>query len=75
MIISVFMGDAQIMNAKEGAQPVPVSFKDGDVRFTGPLVHAVTDTGSNPPQCNHRAAATYDQSESMHGIVLYSSAL
>jgi quercetin dioxygenase-like cupin family protein len=46
--ISIFVGDAQILNAKEGAQPVAVSFKDGDVRFAGPLVHAVTDTGTTP---------------------------
>jgi quercetin dioxygenase-like cupin family protein len=46
--VSIFIGDAQIINAKEGAQPVPVSLKDGDVRFTNPLVHAVTDTGTNP---------------------------
>jgi quercetin dioxygenase-like cupin family protein len=47
--LSVSVGDAQIMNAKEGAQPVPVTFKDGDVRFSAAgLVHAVTNTGSNP---------------------------
>ena len=46
--VSVFIGDGQFLNAKGGAQPVPVSFKDGDVKFTPPLVHAVTDTGSGP---------------------------
>ena len=47
--ISIFVGDTQIMNAKEGAQPVPATFKDGDVRFAaGGLVHAVTDTGTTP---------------------------
>jgi len=47
--LSVSVGDAQIINAKEGAQPVPASFKDGDVRFTkAPLVHAVTNAGSTP---------------------------
>lgn len=47
--ISVFVGDTQIMNAKEGAQPAPATFKDGDVRFAaGGLVHAVTDTGTTP---------------------------
>lgn len=46
--VSVFVGDSQAMNAKEGAQPAPASFKDGDVRFSGPLVHAVTDTGTTP---------------------------
>src|SRR4029077_58693 len=44
--LSVSIGDAQISNAKEGAQPVTVNFKDGDVRFTAaPLVHAVANTG------------------------------
>lgn len=47
--LSVSIGDAQIMNAKEGAPPAPVKFKDGDVRFSkAPLVHAVTNTGSGP---------------------------
>ncbi len=47
--LSVSVGDAQIINAKEGAQPVAANFKDGDVRFTkAPLVHAVTNTGSTP---------------------------
>ncbi len=44
--LSVSIGDAQIANTKEGAQPVTVNFKDGDVRFTAsPLVHAVANTG------------------------------
>ncbi|HEY1940303.1 MAG TPA: hypothetical protein VGJ33_20415 [Candidatus Angelobacter sp.] len=47
--ISIAIGDSQITNTKEGAQPVPVSFKDGDVRFSAaPLVHAVGDSGSTP---------------------------
>jgi quercetin dioxygenase-like cupin family protein len=47
--LSVSIGDAQIMNTKEGAQPVAVSFKDGDVRFTAAgLVHAVANAGSGP---------------------------
>lgn len=47
--ISVFIGDSQAMNTKEGAQPAPASFKDGDVRFAAAgLVHAVADTGSTP---------------------------
>jgi quercetin dioxygenase-like cupin family protein len=47
--LSVAVGDAQITNAKEGAQPVPVTFKDGDTRFTpAGLVHAITNTGSKP---------------------------
>ncbi|MGC2695978.1 MAG: hypothetical protein WA738_09320 [Candidatus Angelobacter sp.] len=45
--LTVSIGDAQIMNAKEGAQPAPVTFKDGDVRFApSGVVHAVTNTGS-----------------------------
>lgn len=45
--LSVSVGDAQIMNAKEGAQPAPVTFKDGDVRFApSGIVHAVTNTGT-----------------------------
>jgi mannose-6-phosphate isomerase-like protein (cupin superfamily) len=47
--IGVFIGDSQGMNAKEGAQPVAVTFKDGDVRFTpSGLNHAVTNTGKTP---------------------------
>ena len=47
--IAVYVGDSQLLNAKEGAQPVQASFKDGDVRFTpAGLVHAVTNTGSAP---------------------------
>jgi quercetin dioxygenase-like cupin family protein len=47
--LSVSLGDAQIMNTKQGAQPVAVSFKDGDVRFTpAGLVHAVSNSGSTP---------------------------
>src|SRR5215471_11740795 len=47
--LSVSIGDAQISNTKEGAQPVTVNFKDGDVRFTAaPLVHLVGNTGDKP---------------------------
>ncbi|MGZ4829681.1 MAG: hypothetical protein ACXV78_08555, partial [Candidatus Angelobacter sp.] len=43
--LGITLGDSQIMNTKQGAQPVPVSFKDGDVRFTpGGLVHAISNT-------------------------------
>ena len=46
---SVTLGDAQIMNTKQGAQPVAASFKDGDVRFTpAGLVHAVANSGTTP---------------------------
>ena len=44
--LSVSVGDAQVTNAKEGAQPVAVTFKDGDTRFTpSGLNHAITNTG------------------------------
>src|ERR1700719_675779 len=47
--LSVSLGDSQIMNTKQGAQPVAASFKDGDVRFTpAGLVHAVSNSGTNP---------------------------
>lgn len=47
--VSVFVGDSQANNTKEGAQPAAVSFKDGDVKFApAGLVHAVTDTGATP---------------------------
>jgi quercetin dioxygenase-like cupin family protein len=47
--VSVFIGDSQAMNTKEGAAPAPAKFKDGDVRFApAGLVHAVADTGTTP---------------------------
>jgi hypothetical protein len=47
--LSISLGDAEILNAKENAQPVTAKFKDGDVRFTAaPLVHAVADTADQP---------------------------
>jgi quercetin dioxygenase-like cupin family protein len=47
--LSVSLGEAQIMNTKQGAQPVAASFKDGDVRFTpAGLIHAVTNSGVTP---------------------------
>jgi len=47
--LSVAVGDAQITNAREGAPPAQVNFKDGDTRFTpAGLVHAITNTGSKP---------------------------
>jgi quercetin dioxygenase-like cupin family protein len=47
--LSVFIGDSQGLNVKEGAQPAPIAFKDGDTRFaaTG-LNHLVTNTGKTP---------------------------
>jgi quercetin dioxygenase-like cupin family protein len=47
--LSVALGDAQIMNEKQGAQPVAASFKDGEVRYTpAGLVHRVSNNGSTP---------------------------
>jgi quercetin dioxygenase-like cupin family protein len=47
--LSVSLGDAEILNTKEGAQPVTTKLKDGDVRYTAaPLVHAVTDAADTP---------------------------
>lgn len=43
--ITVALGDSEILNVREGAQPVAVKFKDGDVRFApAGVVHAVTNT-------------------------------
>src|SRR5579859_2040167 len=47
--LSIAIDDAQIMNAREGAAPAPVTFKQGDTRFTpAGLVHLITNTGSKP---------------------------
>ncbi|MFI5165235.1 MAG: hypothetical protein ACHQQS_01300 [Thermoanaerobaculales bacterium] len=47
--IAVTLGDAEILNAKAGAEPVTVTFKDGDTRFSpAGLVHAVTDKDAQP---------------------------
>lgn len=47
--IAVALGDSEIQNVREGAQPVTVKFKDGDVRYTpAGLVHAVGN-GSDQP--------------------------
>jgi quercetin dioxygenase-like cupin family protein len=47
--LSIAIDDAQITNAREGAPPATVTFKQGDTRFTpAGLVHAITNTGSNP---------------------------
>src|SRR6476646_12246626 len=47
--LGLTLGDSQITNTKEGAQPAQVSFKDGDTRFTAAgLVHASTNNGSAP---------------------------
>lgn len=47
--VSVFIGDSSGTNQKEGGQPAPVSFKDGDVKFAAAgVVHLVADTGTTP---------------------------
>lgn len=47
--LSVSLGDAEILNTKEGGQPVTTKLKDGDVRYTAaPLVHMVSDAGDQP---------------------------
>jgi quercetin dioxygenase-like cupin family protein len=43
--LGVTLGDSQITNTKQGAQPAQVTLKDGDTRFTpAGLVHAITNT-------------------------------
>lgn len=47
--LGVTLGDSQITNTKQGAQPAQVTLKDGDTRFTpAGLVHAITNTASAP---------------------------
>ena len=47
--IAVALGDSEILNAKAGAEPVPVVFKDGDTRFSpAGLVHAVMNKSGRP---------------------------
>ncbi len=47
--LSIAVGDSEIQNTKQGAQPVTVKFKDGDTRYTpGGLVHAVADSTAAP---------------------------
>lgn len=44
--VYVTLGDADITNARVGAQPAKVALKDGDTRFAaGPLVHAAINNG------------------------------
>jgi quercetin dioxygenase-like cupin family protein len=46
----VTLGDADITNAKVGAQPVQAKFKDGDVRFTpGKFAHAAVNNLPDRP--------------------------
>jgi hypothetical protein len=47
--LGVFLGNSEIQNTKQGAQPAMAKFKDGDVRYTpGGLVHAIADSGDAP---------------------------
>lgn len=47
--IAVALGDSEIQNIREGAAPVTVKFKDGDVRYTpAGLVHAVGESSNQP---------------------------
>jgi len=45
----VTLGNTQIINARDGENPVSMALKDGEVRFTkGGFAHAVTNTGETP---------------------------
>jgi len=47
--LGITLGDSQITNTKQGAQPAQVSIKDGDVKFTpAGLVHAITNNAAKP---------------------------
>src|SRR5579884_337968 len=47
--LGIFIGDSTGTNTKEGGQPTPATFKDGDVKFAAAgVVHAVAGTGSAP---------------------------
>jgi quercetin dioxygenase-like cupin family protein len=47
--LSISLGDAEITNNRQGAQPAVAKFKDGEVRFAAaPIVHAVTDNLDTP---------------------------
>ena len=47
--LGITLGDSQITNTKQGAQPAQVTLKDGDTRFTpAGLVHAITNNASSP---------------------------
>ena len=47
--LGITLGDSQITNIKQGAQPAQVALKDGDTRFTpAGLVHAITNTAGVP---------------------------
>ena len=47
--LSIAVGDSEIQNTKQGAQPATVKFKSGDTRYTpAGLVHAVADSTDVP---------------------------
>lgn len=47
--LAVALGDSEIQNIREGAQPVAAKLKDGDVVYApAGVVHAVRDAGSQP---------------------------
>ncbi len=74
--ISIFVGDTQTMNAKEGAQPAPATFKDGDVKFAAcgwctPLqIPAPLRPATRPSSC-----CSLPPTKSLHGVMLRSSNL
>jgi hypothetical protein len=46
--ISIALGDSEILNTRQGAQPVDVKFKDGQVGYAAAgLVHSVADNGDD----------------------------
>jgi quercetin dioxygenase-like cupin family protein len=46
---STTLGDADLVNARTGEKPVPLTLKDGEVRFTkGNFSHAATNQGDRP---------------------------
>ncbi|HVG91790.1 MAG TPA: hypothetical protein VNB54_09905 [Alphaproteobacteria bacterium] len=47
--LGITLGDSQITNTRQGAQPAQVTLKDGDTRFTpAGLVHAITNNAGAP---------------------------
>ena len=47
--LGLTLGDSQITNLRQGAQPAQLTLKDGDIRFTpAGLVHAITNNAGAP---------------------------
>lgn len=46
--IFVTLGDADLTNAVAGKEPVELKLKDGEVRFSAPLVHRAINNGVTP---------------------------